>query len=455
MKKETVFIKSLINTFIALIVCFNFFSCSNEIEESGIKSKVDDVAKYDEKNYSFKTIDLWGSEAAVVDAGDYYIFQGDIHIDKKDVDKPVTKGAGVLNRRWPNNIVYYTLSGSPSNTQPLFEAMTHIEQRSYLTFKPRLENEKNYIKINYINSDEWKASSDYIGMKGGEQNLKISKASWSRGTIIHELCHALGMYHEQCRSDRDQFVRIDFSGMSSDDRHQYKTYIERGENGRDFGNYDFSSIMHYSSWLGDREVMWRLDGSLIYANRDHLSEGDIATLASLQSGTIGYGTFYDPLGYNQPYDGDYECRRSKFLRFPEGGDIAFRFQYKYNPSSSTLGEYSIGDFNMNVIVSILNNDTNREVYTRTIPLSQTSSYIDINIPQINIRSGLYTTRVRLVGSVNGISNSSKLSVLRRLMFNPMVYLHLSSFKVNGNSLTIPSTYSYDATLRRLTFISIE
>ena len=78
MKKETVFIKSLINTFIALIVCFNFFSCSNKIEESGIKSKVDDVAKYDEKNY---------------------------------------------------------------------------------------------IKINYINSDEWKASSDYIGMKGGEQNL--------------------------------------------------------------------------------------------------------------------------------------------------------------------------------------------------------------------------------------------------------------------------------------------
>jgi hypothetical protein len=333
--------------------------------------------------------------------------------------------------------------------------MTHIEQRSYLTFKPRLENEKNYIKINYINSDFWQASSNYIGMKGGEQNLEISKASWDRGTIIHELCHALGMFHEQCRSDRDQFIRIDFSGMTSNERYQYKTYVERGENGRDSGDYDFRSIMHYSSWLNEREVMWKLDGSLIYPNTTHLSEGDIATLAALQPETIGYGTFYDPLGYNDPYDGDYECRRSKFLRLPEGGDIAFRLQYKYNPSSSTLGGYSINDFNMNLIVSIVNNDSNREVYARTIPLTQASSYVNINIPEINIRSGLYTTMVRLVGSVNGTSNSSKLSVLRRLMFNPMVYLHLNSFKVNGNSLTIPNDSGYDASLRRLTFISIE
>ena len=188
MKRKQRFMKALANVFMTLIVCFIFVSCNNEIEENERASSLVDFAKYNEKNYSFETINLWGSEAAVIDAGDYYIFQGDIHINKKDVYTSVTRGAGVLNRRWPNNTVYYTISGSPSNTQPLYAAMTDIEMRSYINFVPRLEGQKNYLRINYIDSDQWQASSDYIGMKGGEQNLTISKASWNKGTIIHEIC---------------------------------------------------------------------------------------------------------------------------------------------------------------------------------------------------------------------------------------------------------------------------
>lgn len=103
---------------------------------------------------------------------------------------------------------------------------------------------------------------------------------------------------------------------------------------------------------------------------------------------------------------------------------------------------------------IVNNDTFTEVFTRNIPLSKASSFVDINIPEINIPSGLYTTKIKLVGSVNGTSNSTKLSILRKFMFAPMVYLHLSSFKVNNSSLIIPSDFAYDAALRGLTFIKI-
>lgn len=454
MKRKQRFMKALANVFMTLIVCFIFVSCNNEIEENERASSLVDFAKCNEKNYSFETINLWGSEAAVIDAGDYYIFQGDIHINKKDVYTSVTRGAGVLNRRWPNNTVYYTISGSPSNTQPLYAAMTDIEMRSYINFVPRLEGQKNYLRINYIDSDQWQASSDYIGMKGGEQNLTISKASWNKGTIIHEICHAIGMYHEQCRQDRDQYVIIDFSTMSNSERYQYKTYVEKGENGRDFGQYDYNSIMHYSTWLDNRAVMWKIDKTVIYANRQYLSTGDIATLAALQPGSIGYGTFYDPYGSNEPYDGDYEYRRSKYLRLPEGANIGFKLQYTYNPSSKTLGSYSADNFNMNLIVSIINNDTNTEVYNKNFLLSQASSYINIIIPEIYIKPGLYTTKLRLVGSVNGTSDPSKLSVLSRLMYNPRVYLHLESFKVNSNSLIIPRDFDYDASLRRLTFISI-
>lgn len=131
-----------------------------------------------------------------------------------------------------------------------------MEGHSYLTFLPaNYYGSLNYVRIKFINSDTFSAFSTYLGMKGFEQNIEITKAAWTKGTIMHELCHAIGLYHEQCRADRDQYVNIDFSKMSADDRNQYKTYIERGENGADFGAFDFNSIMLYGSWLNGEVVM--------------------------------------------------------------------------------------------------------------------------------------------------------------------------------------------------------
>lgn len=134
---------------------------------------------------------------------------------------------------------------------------------------------------------------------------------------------------------------------------------------------------------------------------------------------------------------------------------SFRLQYKYNPSASSLGGYSINDFNMNLQITVIETNTWRQAYSNTIPLTQTSSYKDVYLPEVNIPQGSYTTAIRLVGSVNGTSSAAKLSVLSRLMYNPLVYLHLNSFKVNNRSFTIPSDFGYDASLRRLTFVSIE
>lgn len=66
------------------------------------------------------------------------------------------------------------------------------------------------------------------------------------GTIMHEMIHALGFHHEQCRPDRDDYVNIHWEnidgGMSGNfDRlgtDQWST----------FGvPYNQRSIMHYGS----------------------------------------------------------------------------------------------------------------------------------------------------------------------------------------------------------------
>lgn len=49
----------------------------------------------------------------------------------------------------------------------------------------------------------------YIGRVGcGKQGLSIGHQCVDKETILHELGHVLGYFHEQSRPDRDQYIRV-------------------------------------------------------------------------------------------------------------------------------------------------------------------------------------------------------------------------------------------------------
>ena len=50
----------------------------------------------------------------------------------------------------------------------------------------------------------------YLGMigSGGEQDISIGRGCEYKAIVQHEILHALGRIHEQCRTDRDKYVRI-------------------------------------------------------------------------------------------------------------------------------------------------------------------------------------------------------------------------------------------------------
>lgn len=67
----------------------------------------------------------------------------------------------------------------------------------------------------------------------------------TESVIIHEILHAAGINHEQCRSDRDDYVRIDYNKIEPSKVHNFdKTNTDPTSKSL---AYDYYSVMHYGA----------------------------------------------------------------------------------------------------------------------------------------------------------------------------------------------------------------
>ncbi|XP_076018770.1 high choriolytic enzyme 2-like [Genypterus blacodes] len=82
----------------------------------------------------------------------------------------------------------------------------------------------------------------FVGRQGGTQTVSLSRQGCIYyGTVQHELLHALGFNHEQCRSDRDQHIRVLLNNVIKGQDYNFRK-IETLNQGTP---YDYGSVMHY------------------------------------------------------------------------------------------------------------------------------------------------------------------------------------------------------------------
>ncbi|KAJ6649090.1 Zinc metalloproteinase nas-13 [Pseudolycoriella hygida] len=112
-------------------------------------------------------------------------------------------------------------------------------------FRPDSEPSGDYVFVRKGEKDSGCFSK--VGRLGDKQIINLeSPGCMHIGTVMHEMIHSLGFYHEQSRPDRDDYVNIIWENISPGMESQFKEYSTSKVT--TYGvPYNLQSIMHYGS----------------------------------------------------------------------------------------------------------------------------------------------------------------------------------------------------------------
>ncbi|VDM54620.1 unnamed protein product [Angiostrongylus costaricensis] len=176
--------------------------------------------------------------------------EGDIAIEnlKKFIDDNNKLGRNAIRqayRKWPNREIPYTLSSQYGSyaRSVIAKAMQEYHDKTCVRFVPR--DPARHVDYIFIHPDD--GCYSLVGKTGGRQPVSLDSGCIQVGTIVHELMHTVGFFHEQSRKDRDDYIEIVWRNVQNGADDQFEKY---NFNVIDHLNeqYDYSSIMHYGPY---------------------------------------------------------------------------------------------------------------------------------------------------------------------------------------------------------------
>jgi len=265
------------------------------------------------------------------------------HLDNGKV-KPI---GGEINRggivghnfRWPDNTLSYEFDSSVTGAEKKMvqDTLAGLQAKlgGCITFQEASSG--NRVLVQRPSSAVCESWIGHIGR--GTQILKLGGSvggvgCYRNGTIEHEFLHALGVYHQQSRSDRNQYVRILEENIKQNKTGNFKRYTPSQINHFNLP-YDFESVMHYGgNFFGkidangnQKQTIETLDPSKqsLIGQRKGVSELDIKLVKEMygcQATAGGEAVVTSP---NYPSNYDDNLNKTETITVAEGMVLRLEF----------------------------------------------------------------------------------------------------------------------------------
>jgi len=197
---------------------------------------------------------VFAEGAPPVDLSKQDAYDGDIILNPRQRN-------GILKvNRWTGGTIYYERLNdtyTPEQKNIFYNALRTIEANTCVRFIPRT-NQAIYLKV-YTFVFPRRVCQSTIGMnRGKDANYMYltvpspgsrEETCWRQRTILHELLHVVGLFHEHSRYDRDNYVTIHRENIAQGGENQFS--LVRQDQSSTYGlPYDYLSIMHYHKYSG-------------------------------------------------------------------------------------------------------------------------------------------------------------------------------------------------------------
>lgn len=245
---------------------------------------------------------------------------------------------------WPGGVIPYVIDAALPSPARVTDAVDHWNSKltGHVTLIPRT-TEKNYLL--FRPTDQFTCTSN-VGFDATPAQPVYLHAACATRDVRHEVGHAIGLFHEHQRRDRDYWVRLYPENMQLPAANSQM--IQTFQNAFEPTGYDYASIMHYNRYAYSINGQPTMDAinppGATFGNSSEVSAGDVTTVKAMYPFRGATPTNIPPyLDWVTPGDGG---------RYFEGSPIGFSVQagdqdgtvakVQYFEGTTFLGESTVG-----------------------------------------------------------------------------------------------------------------
>nr|QNH72405.1 toxin candidate TRINITY_DN4862_c0_g2_i1 [Ceriantheomorphe brasiliensis] len=322
----------ILSVFLVLIVYVSTHSLptkrSKDLEESAFDQIVD--ANIESKQEGIFEVDM-------------VLSPFDHNITQRDFKRNARRDRHFL---WRKKTVPYEIDSSLTSPTDYWSniqtAFTEYTSKTCIKFAPKTNSDTNWIRF-FKGTGCWSSVGKNY-WKSGAQDLSLGNYCHSKATIVHEIKHALGFFHEQSRPDRDSHVKVMWENIMEGKDYNFKKYSTSSIDDLD-KIYDYRSVMHYGRYAFSKNglptILKLNDPNYALGNGNGLSTIDAMEINALYDcqGSGAYSAWSDYGPCEKWSNGDCKKYRQKFCtqgltNCPNANSYGIHTEYQQCTASS-------------------------------------------------------------------------------------------------------------------------